>query len=328
MLQRSSCCVATEPTRQMRNPIGTGKAAGLIALKGRGAATTWHYRALNVREDFPMLAGFVEEIWDWDVPDPDLARSLAIKLLPSTTPCLMVQYRESLRSSRTFLGATLQHRRYHSMLTRLDTGVCIARPPGPLGAIVVRFKPEASALLFAESLQCFSDVKIDLGDVFGRQEVALLEGVVAEVRTSVERMAAVAQFLCDHMYARKADPVLSRAAARLRSDPSTRVHQLAADLDVSERHLLRVFRSAFGVTPKQFARCARIEKAVAERTRGSTWADIACGCGFADQAHMINDFNAVLGISPERALLPPSAEQALKADVPNGSPIARDFLYW
>ena len=67
---------------------------------------------------------------------------------------------------------------------------------------------------------------------------------------------------------------------------------------------------------------------MAERTHGSAWADIACGCGFADQAHMINDFNAVLGTSPERALLPPSAEQDLEAGVPNGGPIARDFLYW
>jgi hypothetical protein len=49
---------------------------------------------------------------------------------------------------------------------------------------------------------------------------------------------------------------------------------------------------------KQFARCARIEKVFLERTRGSAWADIAYGCGFADQAHMINDFNTVLGAPP------------------------------
>ena len=45
-----------------------------------------------------------------------------------------------------------------------------------------------------------------------------------------------------------------------------------------------------------------IEKALATRRTGRTWVDTAYDCGFADQAHMINDFNAVLGASPERAL--------------------------
>jgi AraC-like DNA-binding protein len=257
-----------------------------------------------------------------------MARSLAIKVLPSTTPYLIVQYRESVRSSRKFLDTNNQHRRYHSIITKVDTGVSTIRPPGPFGAIFVRFRPEASALFFAEPLKCFSDTKIDLGDVFDAHEVKLLEEAVSEAPTSFERVTAVAQFLCAHMCPRKPDPMICRAAACLRSNPSTRVHRLAADLDVSERQLLRRFRSAIGVTPKQFARCVRIEKVLAERTRGSAWADIAYGCGFADQAHMINDFNAVLGVPPERALLPASAEQGLAASGANGAPISCDYFLW
>jgi AraC-like DNA-binding protein len=285
-------------------------------------------RQVNVRESFPMLAGFVEDISDWDVPDSDVARALAIKVLPSTTPCLVVQYRESMRSSRKFLNTNYQHGRYHSIITRLDSGVITIRPPGPLGAIIVRFKPETSALLFAEPLQCFSDTKIDLGDVFDAHEVKLLEEVVSEAPTSFDRLAAVAHFLCAQMCPREPDRMICSAAACLRSNPSTRVHRLAADLDVSERQLLRRFRSVFGVTPKQFARRVRIEKVLVERTRGSAWADVAYGCGFADQAHMINDFNAVLGVPPERALLPASAEQGLAASVASGAPISCDYFLW
>jgi AraC-like DNA-binding protein len=285
-------------------------------------------RQVSVPERFPMLANFVEEIWDWDIPDSNMARALGIKVLPSTMPCLIVQYRDSMRSSRKFLDASNPHRRYHSIITRLDTGVSTIRPPGPLGAIIVRFKPEASTILFAEPLRCFSDTKVDLGDVFDGHEVRLLEETVSEAPTSFDRVTAVAQFLCTHMSQREPDPMICRAAARLRSNPSTRVHRLATDLHVSERQLLRRFRGVIGVTPKQFARCARIEKVLVERIRGSAWADIACGCGFVDQAHMINDFNAVLGVSPERALLPASAEQDRAADGSNGVTIVHDCLYW
>jgi AraC-like DNA-binding protein len=301
----------------------------LIPFGENGSAALVHpCRQVNVRESFPMIASFVEEICDWDVPDSDLARTLAIKVLPSSNPTLVLQYRESMRSSRRFLDTDNPHRRYHSIITKQDTGVCTIRPSGPLGAILVRFRPEASALFFAHPLEYFSDVKVDLDDVFDSHEVALLEEVVAEAPTSSERVAAVAQFLYAHMYQREPDPVICRAAACLRKTPSTRVHRLAADLDLSERQLLRRFRSAFGVTPKQFARCSRIEKVLRERTRGSAWADIACGCGFSDQAHMIKDFNIVVGASPERALLPASAEQGFMPGRSNGAPIAHDYLFW
>jgi AraC-like DNA-binding protein len=275
-----------------------------------------------------MLASFIEDISDWDFPDSNVARAVAIKVLPSTSPCLIVQYRESTRSSRKFLDTSTPHRQYHSIITKVDTGISTVRAPGPLGAIIVRFKPEAVVSFFAEPLQCLSDTKIDLGDVFGDHEIGRLEEVVSEAPTSFERVAAVMRFLCGHMAPREPDPVICRAAACLRSNPSTRVHRLAADLQLSERQLLRRFRGAIGVTPKQFARSVRIEKVFLERTRGSAWADIAYGCGFADQAHMINDFNAVLGAPPERALLPASVEQGLEVDGSNGAPIAHDYIFW
>src|ERR1700759_1633862 len=116
----------------------------LISLRKEGSdIPICPCRRVNVRESFPMLASFVQELSDVDFPDPDTARALATKVLPSTMPYLIVQYRESVRSSRKFLDTNHQHRGYHSIITRLDTGVCTIRPPGPFGAIIVRFKPEA-----------------------------------------------------------------------------------------------------------------------------------------------------------------------------------------
>jgi AraC-like DNA-binding protein len=324
----ANCRAALEPS-PVSEWNGTNETSQPISLsENRSTPATCSYDQVSIRESFPMLAGFVEEISDWDYPDSDMARALAIKVLPSTTPYLILQYREAVSSSRRFLDTNDPHKRYYSIITKLDTGVCTIRPPGPLGAIIVRLKPEASALFFAEHLERFSDAKIDLGDVFDAREVKLLEEVVSEAPTSFERVAAVAHFLCAHMCPREPDPMICRAAACLRSSPSTRVHRLAADLHVSERQLLRRFRNVFGVTPKQFARCVRIEKVLVERTRGSAWADIAYRCGFADQAHMINDFNAVLGAPPERALLPASAEQGLAAGGSNAAPIHHEYFFW
>lgn len=285
-------------------------------------------RSINVHDCYPGLATFVDEIVDWDFPDSDVARALAIKVLPSTRPCLIIQYRDPMISSRRFRETDFRHGNYRNVITQVETGVSTVRPSGPLGAIIARLKPEAAAHFLGERLHCFADSKIDLGGVFDAHEIELLEERVSEAPSSSDRISAVAQFLCAHACPREPDPVICQAAACLRRNPSLRVRRLAADLDVSERHLLRRFQNVFGVSPKQFARFARIEKVLAARRNGSGWADIAYGCGFADQAHMISDFNAVLGAPPERALLPASAEQQYIAGGAGAGPISYDYYAW
>jgi AraC-like DNA-binding protein len=54
-------------------------------------------------------------------------------------------------------------------------------------------------------------------------------------------------------------------------------------LAVSTRHLSRTFNATFGITPKRFARLARIEKIVAERRNGLSRAQVACVCDLTDQ---------------------------------------------
>ena len=74
--------------------------------------------------------------------------------------------------------------------------------------------------------------------------------------------------------------------------------KLASVLDISERHLSRGFRATFGISPKQYARLARIEKVIAARKSGLGWADVAYACGFTDQAHLIHDFGTIVGGTP------------------------------
>jgi AraC-like DNA-binding protein len=285
-------------------------------------------RSINVHESFPVLESVVEDIGDWDFPDGDMARALAIKVLPSTRPYFFIQYRESMRSSRKYRDADHPHGAYRNVITSVETGISTVRPTGPLGVVFARLKPEAVAILLGERLQCFADAKIDLAGIFEPRQISLLEEMVSEASSSFERIAAVAHFLSVHAHRREPDPVAIHAAACLRRNPSLQVRRLAANLDISERHLLRRFQAVFGASPKQFARCARLEKVLAARRDGSDWADIAYGCGFADQAHMINDFNAVLGVPPERALLPASLEHYSEVSKPNAGHISHDYFVW
>ncbi|MFY1824525.1 helix-turn-helix transcriptional regulator [Myxococcus fulvus] len=98
---------------------------------------------------------------------------------------------------------------------------------------------------------------------------------------------------------RHAHPRLALAAAeRLASGT---VNDVAGDIGVSERHLRRVFREAVGVGPKAFARVVRFHRALraALEDEHAHWADIATDAGYYDQAHLIAEFRAFTGLTPQ-----------------------------
>jgi len=256
------------------------------------------FRFLDFTGQFPALANVVEGIADWDVPDVDLARGLALTVLPSTTPYVLVQYRTPIASSQKFGDATLPHGAYLHIATSVQKGIVTICPRAPLGVIIARLKPEAAPCLLGDHIYEFADAKIDLGAVFKPDAVASLAEMLAESQSSYDRIVAVLQFLLANLRSKKPDPIVCRAAGNLRSNPSLRLGLLAAELGVSERHLSRKFKTVFGTGPKRFARVARVEHVLSACGSGSGWAELACSCGFTDQAHMINDFHAILGATP------------------------------
>jgi len=265
------------------------------------------------------LAEIVERITDWDVPDGNVARAIRPKALPCTTPHLIVQYRVPMRSDRHFGSTGYRHRQYGHVVTALRTGVVTVRPSGPLGFLLVRLKPEAAARLVGDRMQEFINEKINLGDLFNAGKVSLLEEMLMEASDGATRFARIESFLLRNLRQCQPDSVVSRAAQYLRRYPALRVRKLAAQLGVGERHLSRSFRAMFGASPKQFARVARIEKIFAMRQAGSAWADIAYACGFADQAHMINDFDAIVGETPQQLF----RTTALDVDRQGNAPVGR-----
>jgi AraC-like DNA-binding protein len=245
-----------------------------------------------------VLADLVEWMMDWDIACPDQAQALTFKCIPGTALFLLIHYRTPIIWTQQFGSRNFGMRDYRHLVTKHQTGVVVARPRGALGLILVSLRPEAAASLLGERMQCFLDATIGLDDLFGADHVSLLEEMLSEVRTSAERFACVERFLAANLRARRVEPIACRAAALLRRNPHLRIARLAAGLDVSERRLSRNFRAMFGMSPKQFARIARIETVLSARAQGDTWADVANAAGFTDQAHMIKDFTEIVGVPP------------------------------
>jgi AraC-like DNA-binding protein len=237
------------------------------------------------------LSDFAEAIWDADFDDARSARALTIKVLPTTSPVLIVHYRAAM---------TAAHRsRYKRTANGMQTRAMTLRPSGPLGVVLVRLKAEEACRVLGCDLADVTDASVELSDIFGDREASLLEEMLAEAENAEARVARMRQFLRDRAAANRFDPVVHHAIRVLKQDPVVSMKDLASRLDVGERSLQRRFKTLTGVSPKQFARVARMEKVVAARLKGSDWADVAYATGYNDQAHLINDFRSLAGAPPD-----------------------------
>jgi AraC-like DNA-binding protein len=100
------------------------------------------------------------------------------------------------------------------------------------------------------------------------------------------------------------DPRVARLCLRLREtfDERPDFEELAGDLGISRHHLAREFRRVVGLTPGEYLRLWRLERAKQLVAEGVPLVDAAGIVGFADQAHFTRWFKRVFGVTPSRYL--------------------------
>jgi AraC-like DNA-binding protein len=97
-------------------------------------------------------------------------------------------------------------------------------------------------------------------------------------------------------------PALQRVRERIDAECSEalRLRDLCALAGVSATRLCRSFEAAYGLTPHRYQQSRRIAKARRMLIRGTPLAEIAAGCGYADQTHLNRWFLRVHGTTPGR----------------------------
>jgi AraC-like DNA-binding protein len=167
------------------------------------------------------------------------------------------------------------------------------------------FRPGSARAFFGIALHELTDRVVSVEELWGRR-VQGLRGDLVRAAGDVERtVQTLAAALLGQLDARRGEvshgDLLGRAASMLETAGPWRIHALAHHLGVSERLLRQRFQEEIGISPKTYARIARIRQVVA-RAGSVGWARLAAETGFYDQAHLIAEFRDLLGVTP-RAFL-------------------------
>jgi len=208
-------------------------------------------------------------------------------------------------------SATRSRDTFPAVFNGADTTAFLLETDRPLYQFGVDFKPGGAYPFFALPASELHDAHVPLDTLWSVGAVRELRERVAAARTLGERAKILEELLLRQL----AHPLEHHPAVRLAlqafsyAPPSRAVVTVAEAAGLSAGRLTRVFREEVGLTPKQFARVRRFRWALRRlrteaRAKGArvNWARLALDCGYYDQAHLINDFQAFAGVCPRAYL--------------------------
>ncbi|AGZ45351.1 helix-turn-helix domain-containing protein [Actinoplanes friuliensis] len=243
----------------------------------RGAWAT--FQSHRYADPPPDLAAYVSNFWfaEWDLRGQEPYRQ---KIVPY--PAVHLTFRD---------GAAL--------VRGLERGHIIRVLEGRGEVFGVTFRPGCFRPFLGVAVSTITGRSLPAEDVFGPD---LPKAPDTGVDSAARMIDDVGAFLRGRLP--EPDPLAEQAAAivaQVRAEPQlTRVDALAAHAGLGVRRLQRLFNEYVGVGPKWVIRRYRLHE-VGERLAAGAeidWVGLAIELGYADQAHFVRDFTAMVGESP------------------------------
>ncbi|WP_251015057.1 AraC family transcriptional regulator [Streptomyces sp. ISL-99] len=190
------------------------------------------------------------------------------------------------------------HQPTRSLVASLSPGPARIRSER-VECVEVCLSPRAAYAVLGVSPRELDGSVTALEDLWGRHERRLREQMT-DARTWQERLALTDEFLTKR--AAGAPPMSPEVTAAwdtiVARRGRIRVGDLAASCGWSRKRLWSRFSAQIGLTPKRAAMLVRFHHAARALCAGESASNVALACGYADQAHLHRDVQALAGCTP------------------------------
>lgn len=241
----------------------------------------------------PELAPFVQHFWFvlWDLRDDKPSRA---ETFPHPN-CYLVFEHDLER------GVDDPSVLRRAEVSGVTTGKFSRSMEGYGRVFGLKFQPGGLRPFFHTSASVLTNRVVHASEVFGPDILALAKQVRC-LDSPEEMAAATAAYFAQHLPALDSNTELATALVnRILHDPTIlSVKALSKHSGQSIRSLQRLFREYVGASPKWVVRRFRLHELLERFHSGEEvdGAQLALELGYADQAHLINDFRKLAGVTP------------------------------
>ncbi len=249
-------------------------------------------------EEFPIdprLAPYVRLIWQLEIDRP-ADFGAPERVMPDGIVEIVFPYRAAF--DLRFAGEPFRTQAESFAISQTKRFVEI-RPEQPAGFLSVRFHPWGAYHFFDLPVSAFADRAIGITELWGAEATEIDERLASAASTD-HRVALVQRFLLRHLHQHAKRDVRPVVSAVWAGRGQRSIADLCRETGVTERTLERTFRSALGVSPKQFARLTRFLCACDQLKQGgwTTLGEVAHAVGYYDQSHFNAEFKGFAGVCP------------------------------
>lgn len=214
------------------------------------------------------LRPYVEHYWliDWDLAEP-----YEQHVLPH--PCVNIvfqRYGDEFFAETAGVGVELFSIKLH----------------GTGSVAGVQFRPGGFRPFYGRPVSALTGLRVPIEnppEILGADPAAALDAYLLGLNPQPDPQADLAMELADAI---RQDRAVSR------------VDRFAESRGLSVRALQRIFSDYVGVSPKWVVLRYRIQEAIELAGPDVNWAALAAELGYSDQAHLVRDFTATIGVSP------------------------------
>ncbi|MBN8753106.1 MULTISPECIES: helix-turn-helix domain-containing protein [Variovorax] len=172
-------------------------------------------------------------------------------------------------------------------------------------SVGAQLEPGAARLLLGAPEDALAGRHTALDALWGAQPTADALAQIHAAYSAERQLAVFEALLTGRIVAslnagmRGLHPAIAQALGPI-ARGSGSIAELVERSGYSHRRFIALFRGAIGLTPKEYARVMRFDRALA-LAAGSVqgWADVASAAGYSDQAHLSREFSALAGMPPQ-----------------------------
>lgn len=119
--------------------------------------------------------------------------------------------------------------------------------------------------------------------------------------SAIERINVLSKYFYNKIFYKKKQNIIIDSIIHSNFiKTNTKVYQLAKDLNISQKKLERIFKTAVGISPKKYQRIIRFEKSISLLTspKYNDLTSISYDLDYTDQSHFIKDFKNFSDMNP------------------------------